>query len=295
MRLFPFEFRVRYEDQMQQLFRDQQRDLQKDDRVGILKLWSETIRGILTTAPREHLSMLRQDVRYALRMMRRTPGTTGAAVLTLAIGIGANTALFSIVNAFVFRPLPVQNADQLVSIATEDQHVEVPHGVSYADFLDYRQESRVVSDIILFVPMHGSLSASGRADRVMLEQVSANYFSMLRVNPATMGIYAVMSFWVSQRTHELGVRMALGAASSSILRLVIGRGMVLVVAGVLLGMVAAAGLSRPLGGLLIGVSGVDPLTYTAVAAFLTLVALAACYVPARRATQLNPLTAIRVE
>ncbi len=112
---------------------------------------------------------------------------------------------------------------------------------------------------------------------------------------AIVGIYGLVSFTVAQRTHEIGIRMALGAKTGDILRLVVGQGMALILTGILSGLAASYALTRVMSSLLFGVSATDPMTFVMVPMILAGVALAACFVPARRATRVDPMEALRYE
>ena len=140
-------------------------------------------------------------------------------------------------------------------------------------------------------------------DEIVAQSIAPRRFSMtllavfavVALVLASIGIYGMMSYAVAQRTREIGLRMTLGAQRSNVLRLVIGHGMKLALAGVGLGVVASVALTRTMKNLLFGVSATDPVTFVAIAFLLALVALVACWVPARRATKVDPLVALRYE
>jgi ABC-type antimicrobial peptide transport system permease subunit len=128
-----------------------------------------------------------------------------------------------------------------------------------------------------------------------LSMILLGVFAGLALVLACVGIYGVVSYLVGQRTHEIGVRIALGAQRSDVMRLVLGEGAKMALVGVVAGLAAAFGLTRLMANQLFGVTAHDPLTYAAVAVLLMLVALFACYVPARRAVRLDPVAALRCE
>ena len=150
-------------------------------------------------------------------------------------------------------------------------------------------------DLPLFnVRMMDELLDATVSDR-RLVMMLLSVFAILALVPVTVGIYAVMSCTVGQRAHEIGIRMALGARRARVLGLVVCQGMTLALTGFVVGLVASFGLTRLLRGLLFGVEPTDPIVFATIPVFLALVALAAIYIPARRASRVDPLVAQRSE
>jgi putative ABC transport system permease protein len=167
-----------------------------------------------------------------------------------------------------------------------------PEGLIPAVREAVRQVDRAqpVTDFREMGELIGEAAAQPRFNSLLLA-----IFAGLSLLLAAAGIYGVMSYGVTQRTREIGLRVALGAQRRDVLKLIVARGMGLTLVGVGAGLIASFGLTRLLRSLLFGVSAADPLTYAGVALLLTFVAFAACYIPARRATKVDPMVALRYE
>jgi putative ABC transport system permease protein len=211
---------------------------------------------------------------------------------------------------------------EVVGVAGSAHDTEIgrsPTGEIYLPFfqVDYFQEAdfvaRTSSDPMVMAPaLRRSIWSVDKnvpiTDLMTMDQVVAlsasesryqamllSAFGTLGLILAMVGIYGLISYLVSQRTRELGVRIALGARPQNILRMIISEGMLLVVAGVIIGVAGALALTRFLRSLLFEIKPTDPVTFVGVAISLTLVALAACYIPARRAMRVDPIVALRYE
>ena len=185
LRVLPADFQSEYGGEMERTFEDQSRDArERGDMAGITMLWWETIRGIFQTAPREHWEILKQDLTYAGRMMRKNPGFTLMAVVILALGIGANTAIFSVVHAVLLRPLPYPDGQQLVFIRQQAQKQGLDDiGFSVHEIQDYREQNQTLAGLVEYHAMSFILFGHGDPDRVRSAVVSANYFDLFEVKP----------------------------------------------------------------------------------------------------------------
>src|SRR4051794_13366007 len=130
------------------------------------------------------MSDLWQDLRYGLRMLWKKPGFTVMAVLALALGIGANTAIFSVVNTVLLRPLPYAQADRLALVWTASKESKVQEGSSsYPDVVDWQAGSQMLEGVAAFRTNGFTLTGTGEPERIEAARVSASFFSLLRVNP----------------------------------------------------------------------------------------------------------------
>ena len=289
------------------------------------------------------ISMLRdllRDLSFGIRILLKSKGFTIVTVLSLALGIGANTAIFSVINTLVLNPLPYKDPARLMVVWETNRHLGPEmwdrNEVAIGNFLDWRSRNQVFDQLGLFSisTVTGKFHEPRRAhcfgcseydpsirnqvfsidkdqpvfDIMTMEQrlaksvASSRFvmlllgtFSILALGLAAVGIYGVMAYLVSQRTQEIGVRMALGAQKRDVLKLVVGKGMALAVIGTAIGLVASLALTRLMRSLLFEVTPNDWLTFVIVSVALLTVALLACYIPARRATKVDPLIALRYE
>src|SRR5262245_33789860 len=182
IRLFPSDFRGDFGDDMTATFRDQHQEAARGGMRALMRLWWDTLAGIVTTAPREHADRLEQDVTYGLRVLRRAPAFTFAAVLTLALGIGANTAIFTLVDAVLLRPLPFPAADRLVWIRGRFSGGDGAR-VSPPDFRDYRERTRSFAGMAAMFPLPYTIDAGSEPERVQGALVTTDFLDVLGVRP----------------------------------------------------------------------------------------------------------------
>lgn len=124
-----------------------------------------------------------QDLRYGIRLLVKSPGFTVIATLTLAFGIGANTALFSVANGVLLNPLPYRNPEQLVSLYARQAHFNTA-SISYPNFRDWQHENRSFSSMAAFRADNSNLTGAGQPERVKVNMISATFFPVLGVQPA---------------------------------------------------------------------------------------------------------------
>jgi len=209
---------------------------------------------------------------------------------------GLDTDSTSPVQAQCYMPL-WQLPDQFMPLVAKGVGVAVrTNGPPMAQVSDIRRAlSQIDSQMVMYSTqtMDGVISDSLAARRFSM--ILLGIFAALALVMSCVGIYGVISYLAGQRTHEIGIRIALGAERRDVLRMVLGEGAKMALVGVAIGLVAAFGLTRLMANMLFGVSAHDPLSFAAVAGLLIMVALAACYIPARRAMKVDPMVALRYE
>ncbi|MGH9320631.1 MAG: ABC transporter permease, partial [Vicinamibacteria bacterium] len=201
LHLFPAPFREEYGDDMVQLFHDRRRELSSSSRSTRISFWTRMLWDLVREAARERaarpglprrsksggsgmLDVLRQDSRYALRTLSRTPGFTALAVLTFALAIGANTAIFSVLNDVLLEPLPFGHPDELVAI----WETSAPEGVEKSDtsaglFLDWREKNQSLKDLTAWTWDSVVLEGDFETTALNAVLVYPNFFSVLELDP----------------------------------------------------------------------------------------------------------------
>lgn len=201
------------------------------------------------------------------------------------------------------QPVMYVPQGQIIDPLTQLANSQIPMSWAIRTSSDPSALTSAIQREILAVDGQLPVSKIRTMEQVVSESTARQNFNMLLLSIfaglalllAAIGIYGLMSYTVEQRTQEIGIRLALGAGRGDMLRMIVRQGMQLAGIGVVIGLAAAFGLTRLLASLLFGVKTTDPLTYVAVALVLSSVALFACYVPARRATKIDPLIALRYE
>ncbi|HEY7180931.1 MAG TPA: FtsX-like permease family protein, partial [Blastocatellia bacterium] len=197
--------------------------------------------------------------------------------------------------ATVFIPI-VQSTEGMKDQARSVDFVMRATGDPLALGAMVRSEMRSLDAAVPVMGLRSMEQLVGRAvARPRFNMSLLGLFAALGLLLAAVGIYGVMAYGVAQRTHEIGLRMALGAKGGDVMKMVVSRGMTLATIGVAIGLIASYALTRLMKSLLFGVSATDPMTFTVIALSLGLVALLACWIPARRAAKVDPMIALRCE
>jgi putative ABC transport system permease protein len=181
LRLLPFDFRFDYGREMTRTFGEQHREAEAAGGASVARLWRQAAFEVFRIAPREHLAQLAQDARLALRQMRTHRAWTAAALLTLALGIGANTAVFGLVWAVLLKPLPYHEPERLVALW--NRWKGTPSGaLSDPELLDYAERTRSMA-IAALAAGPVNLGRSGEPERLQTAFVTANLLEVLGVAP----------------------------------------------------------------------------------------------------------------
>lgn len=250
-----------------------------------------------------------QDLRYGARMLRKKPGFTFVAVLTLAVGIGATTTVFSVVDSWLLRPLPFNDPERLVAVwQCEVKNPGIPSVFSgWRHYQEGERQNKSFHQMAGYFWRSYTLTGEGEAETLMGQMVTADFFSTLGVT-AVQGrtflpddlngppvVVLGHGFWqrrFSGATDAMGQTLRLDDRTYTVIEVAPTH---LSLPSVALGLLGALALTRMIRSLLYGVSATDPFTFTAIALLLMAVALLACYLPARRAAKVDPMIALRHE
>ena len=230
------------------------------------------------------------DLRQALRLLLKSPGFSALVIAVLAVGIGANTAIFSIVNGVLLRPLPFAHADRLVAVDTTMRNQ--PDDTSYPDFLDWHAQAKAFERLAVYDTAAATLAGSGPAISVVSGIVTSDLFEMLGVAPvrgrvfmpdddkrgAARTVIISDALWSSRFSRDTGI---------------VGQALRMGIVGLAIGIVGALIATRVIESLLFGVTPHDPVTFAGVSGVLLTVMLLAAHLPALRAV--DPMVALRTE
>ena len=182
MLLYPSEFRDEYGRELCLALADRCRA--QPSRLSVLLVWIHAAFGILAEAPKEHYHVMLQDIRHALRLMRKDAPVTVAAIAILALGIGSTTAVFSLVNGILVRPLPYPQPERLVSVAEFNSNSgEFGQSVAFPNYLDIRARTRLLQNIGLYSEQQATIRGEGNAEQIQTAYVTDGLFSVLGVKP----------------------------------------------------------------------------------------------------------------
>ena len=183
LRCYPGEFRDEYEQEMLEAFNDRLSHDRTLGRLAVLRLWWQVVGDSILRAPGEHFDIFRQDVRYALRSLRRSPVFAVTAIATLAIGIGANTAIFSIVHAVILRPLAYDPDGRMVRVWEDNTSLDIDgFAVSLPNFVSWKERTRTL-DLAAWTNGSATLTGTGDPVRVPSLSATARFFEILGVQP----------------------------------------------------------------------------------------------------------------
>ena len=178
LRLYPREFQEEYGAEMARLYRDRARD------EGALRLWLALLADVFRTAPKEQLNVLMQDIRHAFRLFSRTPIVTATALLTIALGVGGSTAVFSVVYAVMLRPLPYPAPDRLVELFEDNPRANRPRfRVSTLNYLSWAERATSTEALAAFAGAAVTLTDHGEPERLPGGAITASMFSVLGLPP----------------------------------------------------------------------------------------------------------------